>query len=150
MLPRIPDLHFNFILLQSDKTMGNRFFLSYSTQHFCVYHRQQAIFCWYILFRNFPTLCTINPTLQQSESVWWGNQITNHPCLRPPCTHQAKVPIPFIYRDIVVEVAANKVKLYTTSRIFRYRLTSSTGSTISDFRFIYIQVFNKYCIQSVL
>ena len=105
MLPRIPDLHFNFILLQSDKTMGNRFFLSYS---------KQAVFCWYILFRNFPTLCTINPTLQQSESVWWGNQITNHPCLRPPCTHQAKVPIPFIYRDIVVEVVANKVKLYTT------------------------------------
>ena len=105
MLPRIPDLHFNFILLQSDKTMGNRFFSSYS---------KQAVFCWYILFRNFPTLCTINPTLQQSESVWWGNQITNHPCLRPPCTHQAKVPIPFIYRDIVVEVVANKVKLYTT------------------------------------
>ena len=85
-----------YFRVESDKIMGNRFFLSYSTQHFCVYYRQQAVFCWYILFRNFPTLCTINPTLQQSESVWWGNQITNHPCLRPPCTHQAKVPIPFI------------------------------------------------------
>ena len=58
-----------YFRVESDKTMGNRFFLSYSTQHFCVYYRQQAVFCWYILFRNFPTLCTINPTLQQSECM---------------------------------------------------------------------------------